>query len=127
MTALSVPRPDHGISRHDDERGTLLSVELLQAPFAVRRVFAVTASKGPATRGGHLTACAELIVLVRGSVRVRLRTGQGHSITTSEYLLVEPGQSQLIAANVYIDYDLETADSVMLCLAEAPYGGDRID
>ena len=51
---------------YDDERGVLVPIELDDAAFAPRRIFAVTGPPEGATRGGHEVTCREQVVLVSG-------------------------------------------------------------
>ncbi len=58
-----------------------------------------------------------MLLLLRGSVTLRLRHGDGET----ERRLVKPGSSALIAADEFVDYELETPDTEVLVLAEHPY------
>jgi hypothetical protein len=106
---------DGGVSRHEDERGSLLAFELERAPFTVRRVFVVTGPGMPAWRGGHHTTCAEFLAVVSGSVRLRT-CSPGEEI--EEQLLAETSEPVLLIAGTYVEYFLETGGSTIVVLAE---------
>jgi WxcM-like, C-terminal len=99
-----------------EDRGTLLSIDLATCPFAVRRVFTISAPDTPVQRGGHAADCMEYILLVRGTCAVHL----GKHAPAS-YHLNEPGDGCLVEAGTYVRYELETPDATLLVLADKPY------
>lgn len=113
MSELSIPVSPSVVT---DPRGTLMAIELADVPFAVSRIFTVSAPGQPARRGEHPAECNEHMVLVSGRVRVAL--GAIDPVATT---LERPGQSLAIPGGTYIVYDLETADTVVLVLADQPW------
>jgi hypothetical protein len=100
-----------------DERGRLVAIEFGDLPFQPRRCFVVTAPGRQADRGGHAAECREVIVLLRGSVRVRLV----HEGDVTECRLSEPGSTVLVDRHDLVDYQLESADTEILVLADQPF------
>lgn len=100
-----------------DERGRLIAIEFGDLPFQPRRCFVVTAPGRQAERGGHEAECREVIVLLRGSVRMQLV----HGGDVTECRLTEPGSTALIDLHDRVDYQLESADAEILVLAEHPF------
>ena len=98
---------------HRDERGTLLPIELRDAPFAVRRVFTVAGADGGSARGGHAAPCREVVVLVTGVADVEV-----DGVMT---VLDEPGAAVLIEAGEFVRYRLDADGSVILVLADEEY------
>lgn len=109
-------RLPHFLTAVEEDRGTLLAIDLAACPFAVRRVFTVSAPGAPVRRGGHSAECREYIVLVRGACAVHL----GEHAPTSHHL-TEPGDGCLVEAGTYVRYELETPDATVLVLADKPY------
>ncbi len=106
-----------------DARGTLVVIEFDEVPFTVRRMFAVTgpehgATRG-ATRGNHRVNCSELIVLVSGSVTIRVG-GDGDSLDPGIFLET-PGAALKVPEGAFLQYDLPDAGSSIVVLAERPY------
>jgi hypothetical protein len=102
-----------------DDRGSLIPIEFADVPFTVRRTFVVTGPSGGSERGNHTVPCAQLLCLVSGSAAVQL--GADEATLSEPALLVEPGQSVLLAPGSYVRYTLADASSVLLVLAEQPY------
>lgn len=107
-----------------DDRGTLLPIEFDDVPFAVRRVFTVTAPGHFAERGNHANAMQALMVLVSGSCDVRLEPLPGEADTLHE--LREPGDRVHISVGSYIRYELLSGDTTVLVLCDRPYVGSRL-
>jgi hypothetical protein len=102
-----------------DAGGTLVAIELDEVPFTVRRLFAVTGPEGGATRGNHRVSCTELIVLVSGTVTIRLG---GDADSLDEKILLEaPGAALLVPEGVFLQYHLPDAESSIVVLAERPH------
>lgn len=110
--------PVHAFPVHADERGRLVVVEGEDVGFDVRRVFAVTGVDGGGPRGGHEADCTELLVLVAGTVRVRLSSAGGDA---TERLMESAGDALTVHPGDHVDYDLGGAASVLLVLCDAPY------
>jgi hypothetical protein len=110
--------PEHtSIPVFDDERGRLIPIEFAQLPFVPQRCFVVTAPGRAADRGGHRAGCRQVLLLLNGSVQIRLKSDDD----VTEHRLANPGASVLIEADTFIDYRLETPDTQVLVLAEEPY------
>ena len=107
---------------HRDQRGELVVVEGTELDFPLRRIFTVSGVDGGGPRGGHRAGCAEVLVLVTGSARMRVQPGEGPE---RRHVLEEPGQSVTLRAEDYIEYDLGGAGSVLLVLCDAPYRRNR--
>ena len=101
----------------DDERGRLVPVEFDGLPFTPRRVFAVVAPPGGATRGEHLVSCRELVVLLTGTAEVQV-TGPGGATTC--HPLDTAGSTLLLEVGEWVVYRLSDAASVLV-LADAEY------
>jgi hypothetical protein len=101
----------------DDERGRLVPVEFDGLPFTPRRVFAVVAPPGGATRGEHLVTCRELVVLLTGTAEVQV-TGPGGA--TTGHPLDTAGSTLLLEVGEWVVYRLSDAASVLV-LADAEY------
>lgn len=102
-----------------DERGMLLPVELNSVGFPVQRVFVVQGTTPPHSRGNHFVTCDELLVLISGTVSVRL--GSGPDDLTESVVLETPGQAIPIATGSFIVYELGDERSAVLVLAAQPY------
>jgi len=102
-----------------DARGTLVVIEFDEVPFTVRRMFAVTGPEHGATRGNHRVNCSQLIVLVSGSVTIRVG-GDGDSLDPGIFLET-PGAALKVPEGVFLQYDLPDAGSSIVVLAERPY------
>lgn len=102
-----------------DERGTLLPIELSGIAFPVQRVFVVKGTTPPQSRGNHIVSCDELIVLISGTVAVRV--GPGPDDLDDAVVLDTLGQSIPIATGSFIVYELGDDRSAILVLAAEPY------
>jgi hypothetical protein len=100
-----------------DDRGQLIPIEFDALPFKPQRCFVVTAPGRPADRGGHEAGSRQVLLLLHGSVTLRLVRGDEET----EQHLTEPGAAVLIAADEFVDYRLQTADTQILVLADQPY------
>lgn len=113
---------DHSFPVHRDERGELIVVEGAEVPFPVQRVFTVSGADGAPSRGGHLTGCTELVVLVSGSAAFTVRRpGEGERV----HHLEKAGQSLIIGAEDHLDYELGGSGSVIMVLCDASYRRER--
>jgi dTDP-4-dehydrorhamnose 3,5-epimerase-like enzyme len=105
----------------DPERGQLLAAQLSDIPFAVKRIFIVTAPGRPVSRGGHVVTCEQLVCLVTGSVVIRTSVIRNNATVTTEHLLAHPGDSFLLSEGTFIDYDLRTPDSEIIVFASETF------
>lgn len=83
------------LTRQVDERGALVPLAFADLGFPVARAFAVTAPGGT-VRGGHgHRRSRQLLMRIRGVIRVELRTPSGTDIVDLDEetpaLLIEPG------------------------------------
>jgi hypothetical protein len=108
---------------HDDERGSLLPVELGDVGFPVARVFVVTGPDGGAWRGDHGVPCRELVVLVTGRAEVRVRPRPESASET--FVLDRPGEAIELRPGDSMEYHLTDGLSTILVLADAPYDAGR--
>ena len=105
-----------------DERGLLAVGDVGGAiPFDVRRVFTVSGVPADAVRGGHAhRECHQLLVAVKGSVRVNIRDSAGsHSV-----MLSNPAVGAYIPPGVFAQQAQFTDDAVLMVLASHPYDPD---
>ena len=100
-----------------------MSVDLATIPFTSRRVFTVSATSGPSTRGGHTAGCEEFIALVTGGARFRVT--RRNETVPNEVILDEPGRWVLIAADDYVEYDLLSEDSTIIVFASETFDQSR--
>jgi glyoxylate utilization-related uncharacterized protein len=103
--------------RFVDARGLLLPVEFGELPFVPARMFLVVGPAEGSTRGGHLTSCHELMVLVSGSVEVRYDGATTTLSNPGDWLELPPGGQ--------VDYDLAPGGSTVAVLADQPYPAER--
>lgn len=101
---------------HRDERGELVAVEGADVGFEVKRVFTVRGTDERVPRGGHVTGCHELLVLVTGRVTGAVRGDAGRAFD-----LTSPGDSAHLGPTDHVDYTLD-AESVLLVLCDRPFG-----
>lgn len=106
--------------RHVDERGELVPLSFADVDFPVARAFVVAAPDG-ALRGGHAHAAArQLLLRVRGAIRVELRTAEEADVVVLDEqapaLLVEPG---VWATQTYLG-----DDAALVVFSDAPYDPD---
>lgn len=108
----------HTFPSFSDLRGTLIPFELNQAfPFAVKRVYLVTANTKQ-TRGGHAHKIeSELFVAAHGSIKVRLNVqGQEEVI-----LLNQKNQALEVSPYCWHEFYDFSADAVLLCFSSTHY------
>lgn len=103
---------------HDDERGRLVAVELSSLPFTAARCFVVRGPEQPVSRGGHVAGCREVIVLVEGTVRVRLSR---HGSATLDRTLEVAGEHVAVEPDDVVDYDLLTPYATVVVLADRAF------
>jgi hypothetical protein len=103
---------------HEDARGTLLAVEGADLGFEIRRVFAVTGVDDVLPRGGHVSGCVQVLVLVSGRATVVRRPLHGDAST---HHLEAPGQSVRLDPTDHVDYTLDGPGSVLLVLSDRAY------
>ena len=108
------------IQTHTDARGHLYVVgqaELVR-PFRMQRAFWITDVPEGMVRGEHANrSCTELIVAVKGSVRIWLT--DGHEET--EVVLASPDKGIYIPPMVWCRLTEFSTDAVVLCLADEAY------
>ena len=108
------------IQSHPDARGHLyvVSQQQMVRPFNMQRAFWITDVPEGTTRGEHANrSCTELVVAVKGSVRIWLT--DGHEET--EVLLSSPDMGIYIPPMVWCRLRDFSADAVVLCLADEDY------
>ena len=108
------------IQTHPDARGHLyvVSQQQMVRPFNMQRAFWITDVPEGTTRGEHANrSCTELVVAVKGSVRIWLT--DGHEET--EVLLSRPDMGIYIPPMVWCRLRDFSADAVVLCLADEDY------
>lgn len=103
-----------------DARGSLTVAEGGGLPFEAQRAFWVYDSARP--RGGHgHEICEQFLVAVRGSARVKVRYEDGGAA----FAMVQPDVGLYIPAGVWLEYELQSPDSVLLVLCSEPYDPDE--
>ena len=108
------------IQSHPDARGHLyvVSQQQLVRPFNMQRAFWITDVPEGTTRGEHANrSCTELVVAVKGSVRIWLTDGREET----EVLLSSPDMGIYIPPMVWCRLRDFSADAVVLCLADEDY------
>ena len=108
------------IQSHPDTRGRLyvVSQQQMVCPFNMQRAFWITDVPEGTTRGEHANrSCTELVVAVKGSVRIWLTDGREET----EVLLNSPDMGIYIPPMVWCRLTDFSADAVVLCLADEDY------
>ena len=108
------------IQSHPDTRGRLYVVnqQQLVRPFSMQRAFWITDVPEGTTRGEHANrSCTELVVAVKGSVKIWLTDGREET----EVLLDSPDMGIYIPPMVWCRLTDFSADAVVLCLADEDY------
>ena len=103
-----------------DSRGSLCVAQsdLLHEQFDIKRIFWIHGVPEGAVRGEHANrSCSELLVAVRGSVKVWLTDG----FSEKEILLDNPREGLYIPPMVWCKLKDFTSDCVCLCLADQNY------
>lgn len=107
------------LQSHGDERGLLIALEHERnVPFPIRRVYYLFATRRDVHRGQHAHRhLNQLIVALRGSVRLLLDDGHG----PAETVLDDPAQGVLLGRMIWRDlYDF-SEDCVLMVLADQLY------
>src|SRR5690606_10246115 len=108
------------VDRRVDERGALVPLAFADIDLPVVRVFAVTAADGT-VRGGHAhLRSRQLLLRMRGVIRVELRTTTGMATVDlgedTPALLIEPG---VWARQTYVG-----ADAALVVFSDTAYDPD---
>lgn len=110
--------------KFSEENGTLIVFEgRTHIPFAVSRIFIVTADAG-ALRGQHAhRQCAQLLVCLQGACTVRCDDGRRERIVR----LSDARQGLLIPPTLWGEQTYEEAGTTLMVLCDRPYeAGDYI-
>jgi len=101
-----------------DERGGLVPFELDHTfPFAVKRVYLVTANNGQ-TRGGHAHKMeSEVFVAAQGSITALVNDGSGDQTIA----LNTPNKALLVNTNCWHEFYNFSGDAVLLCFSSTHY------
>ena len=118
----SFPRGCRLIELHtvSDPRGTLVVIEdrKRRLPFRVGRVFVVLTSSQETVRGGHAhRTLREIIVCLKGSLKVELRRGKSRRVV----LLRDPGVGLYIPPMVWATQTTKAADTMYLVVMSKRY------
>jgi hypothetical protein len=107
--------------RFNEENGCLCVFESGQlVPFPIKRVFTVAAGKGD-IRGQHAhKLCAQILVSISGSIRVKSDNGLEQSIS----LLEGMGSGLLIPPGIWSSQEYLCNDSVLMVLCDRGYEVD---
>ena len=103
-----------------DPRGSLCVAQknLLRKPFDIKRVFWIYDVPQGATRGEHANrTCTELLVAIKGSVRVRLTDGYSEC----EVLLDSPDKGLYIPPMVWCHLMDFAPNTVCICMTDQDY------
>lgn len=116
ITPITVQFP-----RHEESNGVLYVYECGRTvPFEVRRVFSVTA-RGGDVRGDHAhKRCAQLLVCMHGSIRVRWENDGERG----EQVLAEMGAGLLIPPAVWSTQEYMVDGAVLMVLCDRLYEAD---
>lgn len=104
--------------KYAEENGVVYVYEEGQhVPFAIRRVFTVTARKGD-IRGDHAhRTCAQLLVSVSGHIRVVCDQGG----EKSSHMLDNMNMGLLVPAGVWATQEYTADNTVLMVLCDHPY------
>jgi len=109
------------LSRHSDDRGSLLPIELHHLPFVPKRVFTVAGASAGTVRGGHGHRYGQqLLICLNGQIDVQLR----HEGKKAKVTLVPDEGGLLIGAEVWSSQTYATESSVLMVLASENYDPD---
>lgn len=102
-----------------DERGCLIPIEYSdrRLPFLPVRSFVILDVPAGKNRAGHALTCHEILILIRGGVRVMVVAGSDET----GYLLERPGAALFVPQNTSISLRDFSGDAVLLVLASGPY------
>jgi UDP-2-acetamido-3-amino-2,3-dideoxy-glucuronate N-acetyltransferase len=102
-----------------DARGRLIPVEHLNPhlPFVPVRTFVISDVPAGRARAGHTLRCDEVLIAVRGSLVVRVRTARA----ARNSRLRRPGEALYLRKGTWISLRNFSADAVLLVLASEPY------
>ena len=102
----------------EDERGSLLPINLKEIPFDVKRVFTVYNVPKDAVRGDHAHyQTKQYLICVKGMIKVILESGENETTET----ILKKGDSIFIDKLVWDSQQFLTDDDVMLVFANTEY------
>lgn len=101
-----------------DSNGALCVYECeKEVPFAIRRVFTVTAMTGD-PRGDHAhKRCTQLLVCVSGEIRVTYDDG----VTVAQHILKGMGKGLLLPPGIWAKQEYLTDGAVLMVLCDSGY------
>ncbi len=102
----------------EDERGSLLPINLKEIPFDVKRVFTVYNVPKDTVRGDHAHyKTKQYLICVKGMIKVILESGENETTET----ILKKGDSIFIDKLVWDSQQFLTDDDVMLVFANTEY------
>jgi len=102
----------------EDERGSLLPINLKEIPFDVKRVFTVYNVPKDIIRGDHAHyQTKQYLICVKGMIKVILESGENETTET----ILKKGDSIFIDKLVWDSQQFLTDDDVMLVFANTEY------
>ena len=102
----------------EDERGSLLPINLKEIPFDVKRVFTVYNVPKDTIRGDHAHyQTKQYLICVKGMIKVILESGENETTET----ILKKGDSIFIDKLVWDSQQFLTGDDVMLVFANTEY------
>ena len=102
----------------EDERGSLLPINLKEIPFDVKRVFTVYNVPKDTVRGDHAHyKTKQYLICVKGMIKVILESGENETTET----ILKKGDSIFIDKLVWDSQQFLTGDDVMLVFANTEY------
>jgi len=102
----------------EDERGSLLPINLKEIPFDVKRVFTIYNVPKNTVRGEHAHhQTKQYLVCVKGIIKVMLESGENEITET----ILKKGDSIFIDKLVWDSQQFLTDDDVMLVFANTEY------
>jgi len=102
----------------EDERGSLLPINLKEIPFDVKRVFTVYNVPKDIIRGDHAHyQTKQYLICVKGMIKVILESGENETTET----ILKKGDSIFIDKLVWDSQQFLTGDDVMLVFANTEY------
>lgn len=108
-----------------DQRGNLLSMDLSDVPFLVKRVFFVSDVRQDVRRGGHAhIACEQFLIVLNGQINVQsVRRSGVHRSLVRESITLHDGDSFYSPPLCWLDLCFSRG-SVLAVLASHSYSAD---
>lgn len=102
-----------------DSRGNLYALESDNPiPFSPKRIFFVTNTPENEIRGGHAhKECIQVIIPIKGVICISVKSQKNQG----EYHLNTPSQALLIPPQHWVEYQMDSDESIMMVIASHEY------